>query len=236
MLALIVGLTGCSSKSDAQSKTPTVVASRSIIGTATREQGDIQATSDEAAVTLLNKAAKVMKEVQSYHFVWQLESNKASSNSEGDFSAPDRLKITNRTGTSETKVVAIGQECYVQKPGSDTYVIADQPTRFGTGCVAPYQELSKQISAMKSAHIEGDETIDGINTTHINFIYDTAVSLNMEAGMLGESGADVWIDKQTGFIHQQIVYGGSSLSLSIAPVIYSKFNEPIQPPIEKPHK
>ena len=192
----------------------------------------------EEAITLLNIAATAIKEVQSYHFEYHYQYKNVTSSSFGDFTAPDRLRVTKITRLTsdaplqETNVVEVGPECYIQKSGSDVYVISIQPNL--DGCVAPHEEIEKQLLAVKSAEIVGNEIIDGIDTTHIHFIYDSAKSMGLETGSYGESGADVWIDRQTGFIHQQITYGGANLNLAIAPVTYSKINETIQPPIEKP--
>ena len=108
-----------------------------------------------------------------------------------------------------------------------------------------------------SAEIAGDEKIDGADSTHITFTYDLdkamqAASANAQSAVptpekpLGKAKGEAWIEKGTNYIRRfKFVTQTESSDPSAKPgatapvestitITYSKFNEPISPPIEKP--
>ncbi len=76
----------------------------------------------------------------------------------------------------------------------------------------------------------GQETINGVNTTHINY----AASADDASGAAGSAETDIWIDESTGYIHQIKVVSESGGVSSTSTITYSKFDEPVSPPIEVP--
>ncbi len=87
-------------------------------------------------------------------------------------------------------------------------------------------------SAATSAHIVGEETIEGVPTTHVSFLFDISRYEPMPI-KLGLAHADVWIDKSTNLLRQQTLSIGGFV-VPLPTTLYSKINEPVVPPIVKP--
>ena len=97
----------------------------------------------------------------------------------------------------------------------------------------------------ENATVVGDETLDGVDTTHVKFTYsaDKAMAMDMQAAgqatptpgtSLGEVNADLWVEKSTGYGHKFQSSSTIAGTPSSTTVTYSKFNEDVTPPIEKP--
>jgi outer membrane lipoprotein-sorting protein len=87
-----------------------------------------------------------------------------------------------------------------------------------------------------SADVVGDETIEGVATTHLKYVFDAdraaaqAGAPTPGTGAMGKVSIEVWIDKATNLPVRQ----KTSLAQGSTTQTFSKFNETVDPPIEKP--
>jgi outer membrane lipoprotein-sorting protein len=185
------------------------------------------------AADLLRESEQAMKDVKSYHASMIIEAAGASFNAEADFVLPDRSRMMmdmGALGNSET--IVIGSESYTKLPGTDSY------TQVTTG--QQNTNVASFLPFAEDATIVGDETIDGVDTTHVTFTYDADAALRKmmeDQGQtpttdvtLGKATADIWIDKATKQI-RRYKYADQNGTTTMT---FSKFNEPVNPPIEKP--
>jgi outer membrane lipoprotein-sorting protein len=217
---------------------------------------------------LLNKAQQSMKDVKSYHFSMNMEQSDSGTTlaGEGDYMAPDSLRmqisgVAGMTGTIET--IIIGEDMYVKQPDGDQYMaLTGVMGAGGMGGLSALQDLNSSMSLAQlaeGADLVGDETIDGVETAHVSFVYDVdkAMKAAGEAmgGAVGEvmtnttstnekAKADIWVEKNTGYI-KKFAYTsktpgaaatsnpGANSNTTIT-ITYSKIGEPVTPAIEKP--
>lgn len=212
------------------------------------------------AADLLTKSQTSMKTVKSFHYTMEVGSSAGgqSFKGEGDFEMPDKVRITmsDTTGTvGNIQMIMVGNDTYMKQPGSDQYMsLGGLGGQNGlTGFSNPAQTASIAQFA-DSASIVGDEKVDGIATTHVTFTYDVDKAMKSAEQQTGSAVAstptnmkakgDMWIDKSTNYIHKMVFVtnatgpmpqtGSSGASESTITLTYSKYNEPINPPIEKP--
>jgi len=192
------------------------------------------------AADLLNQYYQKMKDLKSYHYTTLTEVSGITSKSEGDFEAPNKSRVSTdlgSLGTSES--IVIGTDTYSKSPGQDAYVHTVVPNIPQGMDLAPY---------ILSAEIVGDEPMNGASTTHVKFTYDAdkmMQDLMTQMGQtgtqlpsMGKSDSEVWVDKSTGLPVQQVSkvkvdVAGTSMETT-STQIFSKFNETVTPPIEKP--
>jgi len=185
---------------------------------------------------LLKSADAAMKNVKSFHIIMKIDAAGTSTSAEGDYVVPDkaaRLAMTTQAG--QVNVIIVDDATYTQIPGSDSYIESTGASPLGASSDnAAFADLAQ------NATIVGDETLDGVDTTHVKFSYDADKALaetgaTPVAGMtLGMVDAEVWIEKSTNYIHQQKTSTTVAGTPSSTTITYSKFNEEVTPPIEKP--
>jgi hypothetical protein len=186
------------------------------------------------ASALLNKALDCMKDITSYHFVTHDTTGQQGGGLEGDFESPDKLRmVTQMGGKGPAEILVIGKDWYTKQPGNSSYVKTDSLAPYGSA--APLEQLLMISPTITSTTKIGDEQVEEIDVVHIRFNFDASNSLGLATEVvpaLGEAHGEVWIDKSTYNIHQQALSLGSTPQTIVT--IYSKFNESVTPPIEKP--
>ena len=211
----------------------TATAGQPTTGTGTGNSSD--------ALALLKDSAAAMKNVKTFHIKLAVESAGTTNNIEGDMQLPDRMRLTAVAGGQTIQIVVVGGSSYTQIPGGgDSYIEgpfdSSLLTTTDTTAVGDFAQ---------SATVVGDETIDGASTTHVKFSYDAdkAAQAALEAmgtptttatSNLGMADAEMWIEKGTNYIRQFKVTSTTAGTTSTTTVNYSKLNETIDPPIEKP--
>lgn len=208
-----------------------------------------------AGMDLLNKADAAMKGVKSYHLVMKTDAGGVGAvQAEGDFMLPDNARLTMDLGSGlgKTEMIIIGQDSYIKNPAGDGYISTGSTGMGMTQSLSPSQ-FSSLAQGAQNVSVVGDETIDGVSTTHLKFSYDmgkmaaqsaTAAGQPTPAGLTGTATADMWIEKDTNYIRQfKFVSPSTAVPGMTTPtatgdttitITYSKFNESVSPPIEKP--
>lgn len=208
--------------------------------TATTGGGGGGMTITGPAADLLSSFYQKMKGVQSYHYSLVNDTSGVTSTSEGDFQAPNLSRVTTDMGAlGKSESIVIGTDTYTKSPGQDSYVHTSVPN------VPQGMDLSPYIL---SAEIVGDETVNGVSTTRVKFTYDAdkmMKDLMTQMGQggtqlpsMGKSDSELWLDKSTQLPVKQV----TKVNLNISGVemsttstqTFSKFNETVSPPIEKP--
>jgi len=210
----------------------TATAAQPTTGTGTGNSSD--------ALALLKDSAAAMKNVKTFHIKLAVDAAGATNNIEGDMQLPDRMRLTAVAGGQTIQIIVVGGSSYTQIPGgSDSYIEgpfdSSLLTTTDTTAVGDFAQ---------SATVVGDETIDGASTTHVKFSYDADKAAQAAlAAMgtpttatsdLGMADAEMWIEKGTNYIRQFKVTSTTAGTTSTTTVNYSKLNETIDPPIEKP--
>jgi outer membrane lipoprotein-sorting protein len=174
-----------------------------------------------------------------------------------------RITMSDTTGmVGKIEMIIIGNDTYMKQPGSEQYMSLGA-VGGGLGSVAGLGNPSQSSSLAQfadSASIVGDENVDGLDTTHVTFTYDVDKAMQAAAQQAGSAGSaaataaatptntkakgDVWIDKSTNYIHKMVFVSKSNMPNpqanpvatgdSTITIIYSKYNEPVSPAIEKP--
>ena len=195
---------------------------------ATATTGGISNSSGGEALDLLTSSGKAMQGVKTYHMSMKVETAAGTSNIEADVEVPDKYRMNVEAGGVSSEVIIIGNTTYTKIPGTDQY--AETPGDASTMTQANPSEIA---NVAQNATIVGDETLNGVDTTHVRY----SVNVDDTTGTTGASGkteADVWIEKSTGFIHQYKIVSEAGGVSSTTTITYSKHNETISPPIEKP--
>jgi len=210
----------------------TATAAQPTTGTGTGNSSD--------ALALLKDSAAAMKNVKTFHIKLAVDAAGATNNIEGDMQLPDRMRLTAVAGGQTIQIIVVGGSSYTQIPGGgDSYIEgpfdSSLLTTTDTTAVGDFAQ---------SATVVGDETIDGASTTHVKFSYDADKAAQAAlAAMgtpttatsdLGMADAEMWIEKGTNYIRQFKVTSTTAGTTSTTTVKYSKLNETIDPPIEKP--
>jgi outer membrane lipoprotein-sorting protein len=198
------------------------------------------------AMSLLQQSSTAMKGVKSYHLVLKVSTSGVKVSGDGDVALPDKMRInmTSSTGTTTNtaQLLIVGNDMYTQVPGSDAYY---QTPGGGASMLSSTASTSRLSDIAENANIVGDETLDGVDTTHVKFTYsaDKAVDAAAKAAGvanptpstgLGEANAEVWVEKATGYIHQFSSSSTVAGTASTTTVIFSKYNEDVNPPIVAP--
>lgn len=192
------------------------------------------------ALTLLKDSAAAMKAVKTFHIKLSVDAGGTSQNIEGDMALPDSMRLSAVAAGQTIQIIVVDGHAYTQIPGAgDSYMEtpfdASLMTSADTSVLGDYAQ---------SATVVGDETIDGANTTHVKFSYDAdkAAAAAQEAigtpttatSNLGMADAEMWIEKGTNYIRQFKISTSAAGTTSVTTGNYSKLNETIDPPIEKP--
>lgn len=210
-------------------------------------------TGSGAVMDLLNKAGTSMQSVKSYHFVMKVETTgTAAVQADGDFSTPDSARLNmDVAGTGKVEMIVIGKDSYIKNPLGEGYVATGDAGNAGiTQSLSPSQ-FTNFSQGSQNATVVGDETIDGASTTHVKFSYDMG-KIAAQSGATGQATppanmavatGEAWIDKSTGYLRQfRFVSPGAAMpgttgtatGESTTTITYSKFNEAINPAIQKP--
>jgi hypothetical protein len=220
------------------------------------ESGDSgQPRASGPAIDLIDKSQEAMKQIQSYHFVMKTEAGEGIAvTAEGDFSRPNSVRLVMNLGdVGNSEMIAIGDEAYYKQPGMESYIPFQgegNPLAGMTSFTNP-DEVTSFANVADSAEVVGDEQIEGADTTHVRFTYDLDRAVRAEAELsgsptpveeYGKAMGDMWIDKDTHFMRQiKLVMspeamGGATGTTgeTTVQITYSRFNEPVNPPIEKP--
>lgn len=209
------------------------------------------------AIDLMDKASQTMKTVKSMHIKMVVMSGTEQSLvGEGDVEPPDKVRLTMDMGSlGSSEIVLVGQDTYMKLGTTESYtqLPASMNPLAGMGSIGDPGALQSFAQVADSADIVGDEKIDGIDTTHITFSYDLDKAMQAASSMgvaaptpaqsQGKAKGEAWIEKDTNFIHQikfvtaaaaSATAGAPATGESTVTITYSKFNEPVSPPIEKP--
>jgi hypothetical protein len=208
------------------------------------------------AIELIDKSQAAMKNINSFHFVMKTEAGEGVAvTAEGDFIKPDKMRLVMNLGdVGSSEMINIGNETYYKQPGMDSYIPfqgEDNPLA-GVSSLTNPDEISSFANVADSASIVGDETIEDADTTHVTFTYDLDKAVRDEAQQTGQptpstaygkATGDMWIEKDTDrvrqvrFLMSPQAIGGATTGTSgetTVLITYSRFDEPVDPPIEKP--
>lgn len=219
-VAVPTATSGASTSTDATATTGTTGST----GDATATTGTTGSNTGNAAVDTLTSASEKMKGLKSYHMAVSVDTAGTTTSVEGDVEPPSKARLTTNTAGVSTEVILIDTASYTKVPGSDQYI--EGP---GDASMLGQTDTSSIASMAQNAKVVGDETLDGIDTTHIQF-----TTSDTTAGTASSVNAEVWIEKSSGYIHQYKVKSDAGGVTSNTMITYSKFNETISPPIEKP--
>ena len=232
-VAMSSGLIGCSSESVAPRQPLANEVQATITVDVSAASTPTVDTVQSEALELIRRASETMRSLKSYHFVeLDMPGSRDGGRIEGDFVAPDRLRTITKNKPTETSVIAIGKDCYAKQQGNSTYESVYQPIVFG--CKPPHEDLLPTIAALKSVEILDEEIIEGVETSHFRYVFDSASAQGTTPGMLGESAGHIWIEVRTGYIRQHELTMFVGRPMHLGPTIYSNFNEPVVSPIELP--
>jgi hypothetical protein len=175
---------------------------------------------------------------------------------EGDYTAPDNLKMTlvmemNGQASPPVEMVKLGQTIYVKDPESDQWLPKHD--------VASYQDyegieefalVSADIVAnFKGAIILGEEAIDGVPCYHVKGAVDTDQIESSPSGFdisgMGMLTAEMWVGKDD-YLVRQIIFDAEMEDMPAEAGIpvdavacsftfrFADFNEPvtIEPPLQ----
>jgi outer membrane lipoprotein-sorting protein len=207
--------------------------------TATTASGGGASSGD--AMGLLESASTAMRDVKSYHIVMQIQSGDQQVNVEGDMQLPDKMRLDSEASGTKSQMIVIGDSAYAQMPGSEAYI----QVPFDSSILASTNSATMLSDIAEDATVVGDEQVDGADTTHVKFSYDPNKAAAAAATVTGQSAptpdastpradADVWIDKSNNYIRRMKIASTVQGTASTTTITYSKFNETIDPPIEKP--
>jgi len=216
--------------------------------------GDFQATGDDDAVALLRSAAQAMAELDSFAF--EIETVRGESTIfEGlavnmiagavrrplDFTATVTVGLP--FGSLDVTAVGVDGSAWVQNPLSDGEWIALEGTEDIVALVNPDTLIVSSIGLIKNATIEGEERVDGADTTRIAGEIDFAETADRlsgdDAALPAELTSEplpvlIWIDDQNHVLEIEVT--GPILTSESDDVVRSirffDFNQPVD--IEQP--
>ena len=184
-----------------------------------------------------------MKNVKSYHgtFTSQVAGNTVDS--VFDFQAPGKMHMNYNLPEGNVDIIIVGNDAYAKAPGANGYV-AIPLGGYNVGGVTPAQ-LVILLNSAQGGQVVGDEQMQGVNTTHITFTYDTNKVVSEMAQLAGQptpaplvspgaTTVDAWVEKSTGYIVQYKSSVNMGAGMLASTVVLSKFNEPVNPPIVPP--
>jgi len=194
---------------------------------ATATTGTTSSGGSGSAVDMLKSSGEAMKSVKSYHIVLKTDAAGTSTTGEGDFVVPDKARLSMGTAAGNVNVIIVDNTTYTQIPGSDAYIESGS----GVSPLGASTDTSGFAELAQNATVVGDETLDGVETTHIKFSYDGDKAM-AQSGVtsgtnmnLGTVDADVWIEKATNYTHQLKTSSTVAGTPSSTTITYSKFNE-----------
>ena len=209
------------------------------------------ATPVSEAEAILAASSARLAEVQSLHFVLQIEGETFIDESgsirllsaEGDLARPDKVSVEFRINVLNTadvsiKMVTIGDRSWTTDLITGNW--GDAPPEFGYNPSVLYDNqegLGPVMGKLENPQITGEEEVDGRQATVVNGTVDSSVIAPLTAGTM--TGDDVqitlWIDQETSDLLQvRVVEPDSSGKENPATwtMLLSGFDEPIS--IEPP--
>jgi hypothetical protein len=155
------------------------------------------------------------------------------------------------TGGS-AEMIVIGNDSYLRQPGTDQYMaLPGLGNPFGGNqSLSNPQQLASFAEFADSAYIVGNETLNNVPTTRVAFTYQAGKAANRAAlatgvptpsAAVGEAKGDMWIEQGTFYVRQMKITtkmnspSASPINTDVSvTVFYSAFNQPVNPPIQKP--
>ncbi|MGC4193025.1 MAG: LppX_LprAFG lipoprotein [Thermomicrobiales bacterium] len=230
---------------------------RAMTAAAAQEPATPAATGDEDAVSLLQQASQVMAGLDTFHFEIEtlqggdttigvnLESVVGDVRRPTDFQATIKAKVP--FGTIEIRAVGLDGVFSIQDPLAEdgSWVTMNADNQF-FALVNPDIILLLAVQAVQDAKIDGDEKIDGVQTTRVTGQIDfQKIASTLGNGNEGSDVAKqlaqnpvdvlVWIDGDTR-VHA-IELDGALLAIdsdtSARMISFSAFNDPVE--IEAPN-
>src|SRR5204863_914595 len=125
-------------------------------------------------------SSKAMQGVKSFHIVLKTEAAGVSATGEGDFVLPDKARINmDSSAAGKIQIIRVGSSLYSQVPGSDAYI--ELPST--NSSLGAFAQAATLADLAENATVVGDETLDGVDTTHVKFTYsaDKAMAMDMQA-------------------------------------------------------
>jgi hypothetical protein len=196
-------------------------------------------TGSAEALDILRESAAAMRDLKTYHIKYEQTSGGQTATIEGDTEGTDKRRFVIKNAQGEAEVILIGDKAYTQLPGTDQYIETDSSIMGGT----PDTNPAGFALAAQDAEVVGDEQVDGVNTTHVKFNLDLQAAAAASSEVTGQptpeglgdlAQADAWIEKDTGFMRKLTYVAEIEGNETSTTMTLSKFNEPVDPPIEPP--
>lgn len=178
------------------------------------------------------QAATVAANLRSYRY--ELNDSFVTDKPVFDVVQPDRCRTVYTKNGSTIESIHIGRYFYVQQPGTDQYIESYDDRFDNVACIGDFMSsLGEDVSRLTEASIVGNEYLDGHKVVHIRYNRDPVpvpFPTGSAAATVPES--EVWIEEQTARLLKLM----PSIYEPTAFFVYSRFDEPVMPPIEKPAK
>ena len=197
------------------------------------------------AIGVMRKSAQAMKSVKSVHLIAKIEGGPFPGAAQGDVIFPDHTRIVMDTAQGKTEAILIGQETYIKLEGSEAYTALPLGL-FPSDISQSLRGMDGYIQYAQGATVVGGEKVDGVDTTHVKFTFDPDKVRAFYSGVQSAPAAqpklangEMWIDKSTGYLRSyryDVDYSGGvgAPQPGVITVTYSRFNQVVTPPIEKP--
>lgn len=184
------------------------------------------------------QAATVAANLRSYRYElidsYELNGSFVTDKTVFDVVQPDRCRTLSTKNGSTIESMHIGKYFYAQQPGTDQYIEYYDDRFDNVACLGDFMfSPGDGLSRLTEATILGHEHLDGHKVVHIRYNY----SQDPDAPITGSAAAsipetEVWIEEQTARLLKLM----PSIYEPTAFIVYSRFDEPVMPPIEKPAK
>lgn len=207
--------------------------------------------------TVIKAAHAAMANLKSFHFtVTGTKDKTVNLNIEGDIEPPDKgySKYTT-TGQPSGELVIFGKDTYLKQPGSEVFMRSPggyNPPDVVGGLLNPVG-LTYYALLGDSSSLVGDEKVDGVDTTHVTFTFNPAKIKSLAAEQAKQPTpapqktedatykGDMWVEKGANYVRKLQWFpplaGVGTPDAGVQRTVlvtYSKFNEPISPPIQIP--
>ena len=202
------------------------------------------------AQSLLSNASTRFGQVNSLHFVLQIQGNVALDQAntlklhgaEGDLSRPDsaqaKADVTFLGATISLKFVSIGKDQYITNPITGAWETA--PANLGYDPAVLFdgnQGIAHVLGVLLNPTIVGSETINGEDAYHVTATVTKADAQSIAAGALTSAtpAIDLWITKKSYDIAKLTLNdaGATGANTTTWTLLISKQNEPVT--IQRPN-
>ncbi|MGB3717692.1 MAG: LppX_LprAFG lipoprotein [Candidatus Promineifilaceae bacterium] len=206
-----------------------------------------------SAEELLEASGQTMEEVDSFHFVMDMQIAMGGEGLsmdipmifEGDVQSPDMMAGTLSLSflgiTMESEMVTIGDMSYMTDPETGEWGLSTDGDFFGLdqlggGLTSPDALLDTSGDVFSDLEVVGEETLNGIPVVHLQ-----GSMLIEDIGGEGDFAVDIWIGAEDNYMHQLVIEGqttidevddtlfgsgGGDVSMLIT-MNMSAFNEPV---------